>query len=167
MDDASKTLSKVLETLEMYALLLETNKVNPMPDGAIVWGHAVKYLHDHGVKSLFLEQMKDPELNSADSSDVKVQVHAPDDADFVAAVAALCSQGARRLHYYPGWRNKFLQHMLKEFGASTDQVLELSQLQETFNETKDEMESTWNMMDDKSTASSTAKAAPKPIGYRS
>ena len=57
--------------------------------------------------------------------------------------------------------------MLKEFGASTDQVLELSQLQETFNETKDEMESTWNMMDDKSTASSTAKAAPKPIGYRS
>ena len=48
-------------------------------------------------------------------------------------LAELCHEGSRRLHSYPGWRQKCLQTMLREFGADPELVMELSGLTEQYH----------------------------------
>eukprot|EP00438_Fugacium_kawagutii_P025213 Skav222622 [mRNA] locus=scaffold4205:86469:93548:+ [translate_table: standard] len=163
VDGAEETLKMVLDG---YASAMQDKKIPPLADGARVWGQAIKYLCEQGTMSDYMEYQKDKD--QPEKAEIKIIPHTPDEAEFVAAVADLCNEGARKLHNYPGWRNKFLQYMLKEFGADTDQILELSQLQSQFECLKEEDESAWAMPEDEGMKTACkAKAAPKPIGYRS
>ena len=135
LDKAEQTLKQVLE---IYATVLRKGEVNPLPDGCHRWGTAIKESLECGSVSSFLEELRVEDTVKAESSvkeeRIPKQILVPDSEEFKAAVADLCNEGARRLHNFPAWRNKFLQFMLREFNASTDQILELSELIEVMNE---------------------------------
>ena len=155
LDKAHDTLVGVLGC---YNKLVQDGEVMPMPDGTQAWGKAIKDSYEAGSVSKFLDENE--KKTSGEASDVKKQVMVPNDPEFDAAVAELCSEGARKLHHFPGWRNKFLQFMLKEFNASTDQVLELSCLSEKADG-QDESPQRWFMEEDLN-----AKPKVKASGYR-
>lgn len=111
----------------------------PLPDGCQKWGGAIRESIATGSISHFLESIRESEVKTEQQVKtelVKKQTLVPESEEFSAAVADLCSEGARRLHHFPAWRNKFLQFMLQEFNASTDQVLELSELAERMTESE-------------------------------
>ena len=81
----------------------------------------------------------------------------PTDVEFCAAVAELCHEGARKLHSYPGWRQKYLQMMLREFGAEPEMVMELSGLTEQYHLATDDQD--WSVA---SGMSQGLRAAAKP-----
>ena len=79
--------------------------------------------HCHQVPQVFESTREKSVEDCAEIGGVPKQVLVPESQEFSAAVADLCSEGARKLHHFPAWRNKYLQFMLKEFNASTDQVV--------------------------------------------
>ena len=133
LDRAEETLRGVLSA---YSKILHEGTIEPMPEGTQVWSRAVKKSIDQGSISGFIEGSKEitpagpgakmPQENSK-------QVMVPEDEIFKAAVADLCNEGARKLFQYRAWRNKFLQFMLRDFNADTDQILELSELRTEFD----------------------------------
>lgn len=134
LDKAEDTLKKVLA---VYSIVLRGGEVQSLPDGCQKWGGAIRESLDCGSISMFLENQRAGEEKTESSVKtelVKKQVLVPDDEAFSAAVADLCNDGVRELHHYAAWRNKFLQFMLQEFNASTDQILELSELAEAMHE---------------------------------
>ena len=141
LDRAEDMLKEVLKT---YGKILREGDVHPLPEGGQAWGTAIKESLDQGSVSQFLESTREKTVETcAEPGGVPKQVLVPEDEEFSAAVADLCSEGARKLHHFPAWRNKYLQFMLKEFNASTDQVLELSELSEKMN-SQDEMLCQWS-----------------------
>ena len=163
LDRAEETLRGVLSA---YSKILHDGTLDPMPEGAQVWSRAVKKSIDQGSISGFIEGSKvaitgGPEARMP-REDTK-QVLVPEDEIFKAAVADLCNEGARKLFQYPAWRNKFLQFMLKDFNADTDQVLELSELRTEF-EYGQHWEDTWGVGEE---AMKTAVAKARSLsGYR-
>ena len=156
LDKSEEMLKQVVK---VYVALLRDGEVEPLPEGGQCWGRAIKESCDNGAFSGYMDGAKDGEPPA--TSEVKIQNLVPDEPQFVAAVADLCNEGARKLHHYPGWRNKFLQFMLREFNASTDQVLALSELSEQLPD------DTWTSLDDESNVAG-AGARPKAQagGYR-
>lgn len=80
----------------------------------------------------------------------------PKDEEYNAAIADLCGEVARRLHNYPLWKQKLLQVLLQDSGASPDQVLELSGLVPQFN-----LDDDWRVAEDDTEGTSMAAAKPK------
>ena len=161
LDRAEDMLKEVLKT---YGKILREGDVHPLPEGGQAWGTAIKESLDQGSVSQFLESTREKTVETcAEPGGVPKQVLVPEDEEFSAAVADLCSEGARKLHHFPAWRNKYLQFMLKEFNASTDQVLELSELSEKMN-SQDEMLCQWSL--EEGIESSGAKPKAKFNGYR-
>lgn len=161
--DKSEDMMK--EVLKAYGKLVRDGEVLPLPEGGQAWGVAIKENYDQGCMSRFLEEQRETADGSAAANEVKKcekQPFVPEEEAFTAAVADLCNEGARKLHQYPAWRNKFLQYMLREFNASTDQVLELSELSDRM--AKDEVMSHWSMED--GTDVSGARPKAKSGGYR-
>lgn len=164
LDRAEATLKKVLEA---YGTVLRGGNVIPLPEGCQKWGAAIKESLDGGSVSSFLESQRAGAAGESKTEEpvkselISKQSFVPEDEEFIAAVAELCNEGARRLHRYPAWRNKYLQFMLKEFNASTDQVLHLSELWEEMNE--GETMEQWTFEEPMHAA---AKPKARPDGYR-
>ena len=132
LDRAEETLRGVLVA---YGKILHEGAVEPLPEGAQVWSRAVKKSIDQGSISGFIEGNKVTALGGPDAKfpqENAKHVLVPEDETFKAAVADMCNEGARKFFQYPAWRNKFLQFMLRDFNADTDQVLELSELTTEF-----------------------------------
>ena len=134
--------------------------MEPLPEGGKCWGRAIQESNAQGAFSGFLDEIDLGEVKTEEFGP-KYAALVPDDEKFTAAVADLCNEGARKFHEYPGWRNKFLQFMLREFNASTDQVLTLSELSDQVPE-EDGVQ--WSMAEENEVKSSRPKA--KAGGYR-
>lgn len=157
LDKAEEMLKSVLK---LYIALLRDGIVEPLPEGGKCWGRAIQESNAQGAFSGFLDEIKEGEVKT-EEFEPKHAAFVPEDEKFAAAVADLCNEGARKLHEYPGWRNKFLQFMLCEFNASTDQVLTLSELSDQVPE---EEGMQWSMAEESEVKSSRPKA--KAGGYR-
>ena len=166
LDRAEETLRGVLAA---YGKILHEGTVEPLPEGTQVWSRAVKKSIDQGSISGFIEGNKVTALGGPEAKfpqENAKQVMVPEDESFKAAVADLCNEGARKLFQYPAWRNKFLQFMLRDFNADTDQVLELSELttEFEFGLQQQQWEDTWQVEEN---AVKTAVAKSRPVnGYR-
>lgn len=156
VDKSEEMLKSVLK---VYLALLRDGRVEPLPEGGKMWGQAIQDSNELDAVSGFLEGTKEGE--TVETSVPKLQAFVPEDEKFAAAVADLCNEGARKLHEYPGWRNRFLQFMLREFNASTDQVLSLSELADQL---PDDDISQWSMADRTELLEVRPKA--KASGYR-
>ena len=157
LDKAEEMLKSVLK---VYIALLRDGIVEPLPEGGKCWGRAIQESNAQGAFSGFLDEIKEGEIK-IEEFEPKHAAFVPEDEKFAAAVADLCNEGTRKLHEYPGWRNKFLQFMLREFNASTDQVLMLSELSDQVPE---EEGMQWSMAEESEVKSSRPKA--KAGGYR-
>ena len=171
LDRAEETLRGVLGA---YGKILHEGTIEPLPEGAQVWSRAIKKSIDQGSLSGFVEGNKLTALGGPEAKfpqENAKQVLVPEDESFKAAVADLCNEGARKLFQYPAWRNKFLQFMLRDFNADTDQVLELSELatEFEFGLQQQQWEDSWEM-EEKAVKSAVAKsvaAKTRPSnGYR-
>ncbi len=172
LDRAEETLRGVLGA---YGKILHEGTIEPLPEGAQVWSRAIKKSIDQGSISGFIEGNKISALGGPEAKfpqENAKQVLVPEDEAFKAAVAELCNEGARKLFQYPAWRNKFLQFMLRDFNADTDQVLELSELTNEFEFglQQQQWEDSWSFGEDamKSAAAKSvaAKSRPAVSGYR-
>ena len=171
LDRAEETLRGVLSA---YSKILHEGAVEPLPEGAQVWSRAIKKSMDQGSISGFVEGNRVSALGGPDAKfpqENSKHVLVPEDEIFKAAVAELCNEGARKLFQYPAWRNKFLQFMLRDFNADTDQVLELSELTSEFEFglQQQQWEDSWSMeeKDVKGAAAKTAAAKSRlSNGYR-
>ena len=171
LDRAEETLRGVLSA---YSKILHEGAVEPLPEGAQVWSRAIKKSIDQGSISGFVEGNRVSALGGPDAKfpqENSKHVLVPEDEIFKAAVAELCNEGARKLFQYPAWRNKFLQFMLRDFNADTDQVLELSELTSEFEFglQQQQWEDSWSMeeKDVKGAAAKTAAAKSRlSNGYR-
>ena len=164
LDKSEEMLKKVIHA---YEKLIKDGEVCPLPEGSQAWGKAIKDSYDQGLVSHFMDEMRmsgEGEDSKSKLIEVKKQTLVPEDEEFTAAVAELCSEGARKLHHFPAWRNKYLQFMLREFNASTDQVLELSDLTDKMNDPNEDTAS-WQMED--GTDLCDAKPKARAGGYRS
>ena len=129
IDKAEAMLEAVLIS---YGQMLKENEINPLPPGGQQWGKAFQMVKEQGAVSLFLRGMENEVAGSGTLVSEELQTHLPKDAEFVAAVANLCQDGAQRLHNFPLWKQRFLQVLLQEFGADPDQVMVLSGIPEKF-----------------------------------
>ena len=172
LDRAEETLRGVLGA---YGKILHEGTIEPLPEGAQVWSRAIKKSIDQGSISGFIEGNKISALGGPEAKfpqENAKQVLVPEDEAFKAAVAELCNEGARKLFQYPAWRNKFLQFMLRDFNANTDQVLELSELTNEFEFglQQQQWEDSWSFGEDamKSAAAKSVAARSRPAvsGYR-
>lgn len=164
LDKSEEMLKKVIHA---YEKLIKDGEVCPLPEGSQACGKAIKDSYDQGLVSHFMDEMRmsgEGEDSKSKLIEVKKQTLVPEDEEFTAAVAELCSEGARKLHHFPAWRNKYLQFMLREFNASTDQVLELSDLTDKMNDPNEDTAS-WQMED--GTDLCDAKPKARAGGYRS
>ena len=91
------------------------------------------------------------------------QVFTPPDEAFEAAIADLMNEGARKLHEYPLWRNKFLAVMVKEFNGSHDQAMILSEMSAKLEQAMNEDGEEWGMVNE---TKAKASARPQTSGYR-
>eukprot|EP00435_Cladocopium_sp_Y103_P072543 s58_g40.t1 len=161
LDKAEDMLKEVLKA---YGKILREGDIHPLPEGGQAWGNAIKESLEQGSVSQFLEDTRGKSVETFTEIGGKPkQVLVPEDEAFSAAVADLCNEGARKLHQYPAWRNKYLQFMLREFNASTDQVLELSELSEKM-ESQDVEFSTWSLEEGREMSGARPKAMCS--GYR-
>ena len=166
LDRAEETLRGVLAA---YGKILHEGTVEPLPEGTQVWSRAVKKSIDQGSISGFIEESKVTALGGPEAKfpqENSKQVMVPEDESFKAAVADLCNEGARKLFQYPAWRNKFLQFMLRDFNADTDQVLELSELttEFEFGLQQQQWEDSWSL-EERAVKTAVAKSRPMS-GYR-
>ena len=131
----------------------------PMPEGTGEWSEAFRTVLHEGARSVYLEEKIDEGQPTSTKGNEPRMVRAmtPTDEECCAAVAELCHEGARRLHSYPGWRQKYLQTMLREFGADPELVMELSGLTEQFHMRTDDED--WSVT---SAQSQGLRAAAKP-----
>jgi len=114
-----------------------------------------------GATSLFLENSG--EIGDEKIKDLKPQPFIPKDEEYSAAIADLCGEVARRLHNYPVWKQKLLQVLLQDFGASPDQIIELAGLTDHFDIASED----WGLPDaSEGAASAKAKCKPSRFGYR-
>ena len=137
-----------------------------MSTGGRKWGSVLCYLMKNGLKSAYevvleLEQAFDPKKGNQAAG----QAYLPDDPEFHAAVGGLCYEGARRIHNFPLWKQKFLQTVLSEFGACPDMILDLSDQAEKFDLTDDghEWASEMEEAGDQSKSVAKSKAKPKAV----
>ena len=131
IDKAEDMLGQVLQS---YGKMIHDKEIVPLPVGAHQWGKAFQMIQEQGATSLYLRGL---EIEAgAGGSDIKsndvMQSHLPKDEEFTAAVADLCQDGARRLHNFPLWKQRFLQFLLQEYGADPDQVMTLSGIPQQF-----------------------------------
>ena len=166
LDRAEETLRGVLAA---YGKILHEGTVEPLPEGTQVWSRAVKKSIDQGSISGFIEESKVTALGGPEAKfpqENSKQVMVPEDESFKAAVADLCNEGARKLFQYPAWRNKFLQFMLRDFNADTDQVLELSELttEFEFGLQQQQWEDSWSL-EERAVKTAVTKSRPMS-GYR-
>ena len=120
------------EVFKVYGQMLHEGQVAPLPAGAQQWGKAFRMVKEQGAESLFLRSLENEARGSAAVSGEEMQAHLPKEEEFVAAVADLCQDGARRLHNFPLWKQRFLQFLLQEYGADPDQVMALSGIPQKF-----------------------------------
>ena len=161
LDESEKMVTQVFQ---IYKTMIDSKEVVPMPAGGRKLGSVLNYLMKNGVKSAYkvafeLEQA----FESKKATQVVGQVYLPEDPEFHAAVGELCYEGARRLHNFPLWKQKFLQTMLSEFGACHDMILDLSDQPEKFDLTDEEWKSEVGEADDQSMSMAKSKARPKAI----
>ena len=130
MDKAESMLTRVFQA---YGQMIHENEVAPLPAGAQQWGKAFQMIKEQGATSLFLRGLENEATGAGSSVSADLQTHLPKDEEFNAAVADLCQDGARRLHNYPLWKQRFLQVLLQEFGADPDQVMTLSGIPQQFS----------------------------------
>ena len=129
VDKAENMLTRALQA---YGQLIHENEIAPLPAGAQQWGKAFQMVKEQGPISFFLRGLENEATGAEASASVDLQTHLPKDEEFNAAVADLCQDGARRLHNYPLWKQRFLQFLLQEFGADPDQVMALSGIPQQF-----------------------------------
>ena len=120
------------EVFKVYGQMLHEGQVTPLPAGAQQWGKAFQMVKEQGTVSLFLRSLENEASGSAAIPGEEMQAHLPKEEEFVAAVADLCQDGARRLHNFPLWKQRFLQFLLQEYGADPDQVMALSGIPQKF-----------------------------------
>ena len=132
VDKAEKMLTDVFQ---VYGKMIHDQEIVPLPAGAQQWGKAFEMVKEQGAESLYLRGLE-IEAGVTGGSEPKIyeemQTHLPKDEEFTAAVADLCQDGARRLHNYPMWKQRFLQFLLQEYGADPDQVMTLSGIPQQF-----------------------------------
>ena len=164
LDRAEETLRGVLSA---YGKILHEGTVEPLPEGTQVWSRAVKKSIDQGSISGFLEGNKiaikgGPEAKLPQENEKQVMV--PEDETFKAEPLQNCATKVLASCFnYPAWRNKFLQFMLRDFNADTDQVLELSELRTEFDWGHN-LDDSWGMTEE---VAKTAVAKSRPSnGYR-
>ena len=129
IDKAEAMLTKVFQA---YGQMLHEGELAPLPPGGQQWGKAFQMVKEQGAVSLYLRGLENEAEGSIVAPGEELQTHLPKDEEFVAAVADLCQDGARRLHNYPLWKQRFLQFLLQEYGADPDQVMALSGIPRKF-----------------------------------
>eukprot|EP00438_Fugacium_kawagutii_P020699 Skav229155 [mRNA] locus=scaffold2275:264912:272030:- [translate_table: standard] len=159
LDGVQETLDKVLK---VYAAFLKDQDIQPLPEGCEVWGRAMKWLMQNGVSSHFLQDAGDGPENQV-KNEPDQQVFTPVDAAFEAAVADLMNEGARKLHDFPLWRNKFVALMVREFNGSHEQAMEITEMTAKLEQAMHEDTEEWGMIQE---AVPKAKAKASSRGYR-
>eukprot|EP00434_Breviolum_minutum_P039141 symbB.v1.2.034744.t1/scaffold4544.1/size38254/1 len=129
VDKAEAMLAKVLQA---YGQMLHENEIAPLPAGAQQWGKAFQMVKEQGATSFYLRGLENEATGSLTTTSAEMQTHLPKDEEFSAAVADLCQDGARRLHNFPLWKQRFLQFLLQEYGADPDHVMALSGIPQQF-----------------------------------
>ena len=123
-------------------------------------GKACKMVQEQGMTSLYLRGLEIEAGAAEGKINDEWQSHLPKEEELTAAVADLCQDGARRLHNYPLWKQRFLQFLLQEYGADPDQVMTLSGIPQQFKmNLPDEEEWDWGAIQDCESRRK-AKAAP-------
>ena len=133
--------------------------VEPMPDGANVWGLAMKRLWEEGVTSKYLDQNKaEEEWFEIEEKDGN-RAFAPQEEEYVAAVSEIAAEGMRKLYHFPKWQKKFAYMMVREMGADPEITLAVEE---------PEKQEEWETMTEGVCASAKAKpkAATSAWGYR-
>ena len=150
IDRAENMLAQVLQC---YGKMIHDEEIAPLPPGAQQWGKAIQMVKEQGVTSLYLRGLE-IEAGVTGITEGKIndelQSHLPKEEEFTAAVADLCQDGARRLHNYPLWKQRFLQFLLQEYGADPDQVMALSGIPQQFkmNLAEEEDWESWGALQD-------------------
>ena len=140
IDKAEDMLVKVFLA---YGQLIHENQVTPLPVGAQQWGKAFQMVQEQGPTSLYLRGLENGAIGTTATVSSEMQTHLPKEEEFSAAVADLCQDGARRLHNYPLWKQRFLQFLLQEYGADPDQVMALSGIPTEFK--MDAFDDAWDV----------------------
>jgi len=159
LDGAEETVGKVLA---VYAEMVKENQINPLPEGCEAWGHVLKNLMENGVTSFFLQSQKGS-TQEIQGEKQEQQVFTPTDEAFSAAVADLMSEGGRKLHDYPLWRNKFLSMMVREFNGSHDLAMKIAEMSAQLEEAMMDDNGEWGVVQE---AKPKAKAKSSAAGYR-
>ena len=138
-----KAEAMLVNVFQAYGKMIHDQEIVPLPAGGQQWGKAFEMVKEQGAVSLYLRGLEiEAGVTGGNESKIndEMQTHLPKDEEFTAAVADLCQDGARRLHNYPLWKQRFLQFLLQEYGADPDQVMSLSGIPQQFKMNTDEDE---------------------------
>ena len=150
---------------QKYAEYLRDNEVSPLPKGCEHWGEAFRQIGKHGARSFYLENEVKQEPNDQEKVKTEIpEIFVPDEPEYHAAIAELSHEASRKLHKFPGWKQKFLQVMLKDFGADPNMVMELSGLADQYAIHSDGDE--WAEIKEEPMKTAKSKAKPQLFGYR-
>eukprot|EP00435_Cladocopium_sp_Y103_P001973 s4656_g1.t1 len=87
MDGSEQMLSEVLKN---YKNVIANGRVDPLPEGAQMWGKALNYLMENGIASQYVKYQDDqPGVGSSEDPKER-QLFVPKEEEFHAAVADLC-----------------------------------------------------------------------------
>lgn len=163
IDHVEDTLKEVLLK---YAEVIRDNQAVPLTKGHEHWGEAFRQIMQNGARSLFLEhdEAKDEDGPSASVKEELPKPFVPEDPEYHAAIAELSHEGARKLFQFPVWKQKYLQVMLREFGADPSMVMELSGLADQYQIHTDEED--WSEVKQEAKPTSKPKAKSHAFGYR-